>query len=150
MSLKFKFDDGGRSAAGYRGQTGDCVTRAIAIATGKPYQKVYDDINELIRSKRQTKRIRGASARTGTPKGIEREYLAALGWKWTPTMAIGSGCKVHLKPGEIPMTGKLIVNVSRHMLAVLDGVIHDTYDDQRDGTRCVYGYWSLPGQLELF
>jgi len=150
MSLKFKFDDGGRSAAGYRGQTGDCVTRAIAIATGKPYQKVYDDINALIRSKRQTKRIRGASARTGTPKGIEREYLAALGWKWTPTMAIGSGCKVHLKPGEIPMTGKLIVNVSRHMLAVLDGVIHDTYDDQRDGTRCVYGYWSLPGQLELF
>src|ERR1051325_9164599 len=150
MSLKFKFDDGGRSAAGYRGQTGDCVTRAIAIATGKPYQKVYDDINALIRSKRQTKRIRGASARTGTPKGIEREYLAALGWKWTPTMAIGSGCKVHLRPGEIPMTGKLIVNVSRHMLAVLDGVIHDTYDDQRDGTRCVYGYWSLPGQLELF
>jgi hypothetical protein len=71
------------------------------------------------------------SARTGTPKGIEREYLVALGWKWTPTMAIGSGCKVHLKAGEIPMMGRLVVNVSRHLLAVVNGVIHDTYDDQR-------------------
>ena len=144
--MRFKFDDGGRAAAGYKGNAGDCATRAIAIATGKPYQEVYDAINALIRSKRQTKRIRGASARTGTPKGIEREYLAALGWKWTPTMSIGSGCKVHLKAGEIPMHGRLIVKVSRHLLAVVDGTIHDTYEDQRGGKRCVYGYWLPPGE----
>ena len=28
--LPFQFDDGGRFAAGYRGRTGDCVTRALA------------------------------------------------------------------------------------------------------------------------
>jgi hypothetical protein len=28
------YDDGGRSAAGFKGKTSDCVTRAIAIATG--------------------------------------------------------------------------------------------------------------------
>ena len=24
-----------------------------------------------------------------------------------------------------------------------DGVVHDTYDPSRDGTRCVYGYWRI-------
>jgi hypothetical protein len=31
--------------------------------------------------------------------------------------------------------------VSKHYCAVIDGVIHDTSDPSRDGTRCVYGYW---------
>jgi len=26
-------------------------------------------------------------------------------------------------------------------VAVIDGVINDTYDCSREGTRCVYGYW---------
>jgi hypothetical protein len=30
---------------------------------------------------------------------------------------------------------------SRHLVAVIDGVIHDTHDCSRDGTRCVYGYF---------
>ena len=30
------YNDGGRTAAGFKGETGDCVTRAIAIATGLP------------------------------------------------------------------------------------------------------------------
>ena len=55
-------------------------------------------------------------------------------------MKIGSGCTVHLRADELP-TGRLIVSVSRHVVAVIDGVIHDTHDPSRDGTRCVYGYW---------
>ncbi len=38
--------------------------------------------------------------------------------------------------------GRLIVSVSKHMTAVIDGVIHDTHNPSRDGTRCVYGYWT--------
>ena len=63
-----------------------------------------------------------------------------IGWEWIPTMAIGSGCKIHLQDGDLPR-GRLIVTVSKHMVAVVDGVIHDTTDPSRDGTRCVYGYW---------
>ena len=139
--MKFQYNDGGRSAAGYKGDAGDCATRAIAIATGKPYQEVYDALNTLIKSKRQTKRMRGTSARTGTPKGIERDYLTSLGWRWTPTMQIGQGCKVHLKADELPR-GCLVVSVSKHLVAVINGVIHDTHDPSRDGMRCVYGYYS--------
>ena len=42
-NLELKINDGGRAAAGYKGQAGDCVVRSIAIATGMNYQKVYDE-----------------------------------------------------------------------------------------------------------
>ena len=45
--MKFQFNDGGRIAAGYKGSAGDCVVRSVAIATGLPYQKIYDLVNKL-------------------------------------------------------------------------------------------------------
>jgi hypothetical protein len=33
--------------------------------------------------------------------------------------------------------GRLVVSVSGHMVAVIDGVIHDNHDCSRGGTRCV-------------
>ena len=33
---------------------------------------------------------------------------------------------------------------SKHCTAWIDGECHDTYDPTRDGTRCVYGYWTAP------
>jgi hypothetical protein len=144
--MRVKFDDGGRAAAGYKGTTRDCVTRAIAIVTGKPYQEVYDALNAAATRERKGKRKRRrSSARTGVHKPTIRKYLAALGFKWTPTMRIGQGCKVHLRDGELP-TGRLLVSVSRHLVAVIDGVIHDTHDCSRGGTRCVYGYFQLESQ----
>lgn len=135
--------DGGRAEAGFKGETGDCVCRSIAIVTGFPYRHVYDAINELAKTEKRNKRKRGkSSARTGVHKDVIRTYLEALGYVWVPTMKIGSGCTVHLRDGELPM-GRLIVNVSRHTTAVIDGVIHDNHDCSRDGIRCVYGYYQL-------
>lgn len=137
--MQYIFDDGGRAAAGYRGMTGDCVCRAIAIVTGKPYQDTYDALNNLAARERQRKGRR-SSARTGVSKPTIRRYLESLGYIRTPTMHVGFGCTVHLRTGELPM-GRLVVNLSRHLTAVIDGVIHDTHDPARAGTRCVYGYW---------
>lgn len=136
----FQYDDGGRAAAGFRGDTGDCVCRAIAIVTSRPYREIYDLINASIKAL-ETKRNRGKSmARTGVRKAITRRLLAELGLTWTPTMSIGSGCRVHLAANELP-SGRLIVSLSKHLTCVIDGTIHDTRDPSRDGTRCVYGYW---------
>ena len=141
--MKFEYNDGGRKAAGYQGHTGDCTCRANAIATQMPYDYVYDMLNENAKHQQITKRqpSRG-SARTGVDKTTIRRIMEMLGWEWTPTMHIGSGCTVHLRDGELPM-GRLVVSVSKHMVAVVDGVILDTHDPSRGGTRCVYGYWSL-------
>jgi len=144
MTLTWIHDDGGRAAAGFKGHTGDCGARAVAIATGRPYQEVYDAINALAGRERRGSKKRGVSnARTGVYGPTMRRLMAAFGWVWTPTMRIGSGCKVHLRADELP-SGRLVVALSKHYAAVVDGVVHDLYDPSRDGTRCVYGYWTAP------
>ena len=139
--MKVQINDGGRSAAGFRGHAGDCVCRAIAIATDRPYAEIYAALNDVAQRERPRDGRKRSSARTGIQKPTIRHYLASIGWRWVPTMQIGSGCKVHLRADELP-GGRLIVSVSRHMAAVIDGVVHDTHDPTRDGTRCVYGYYT--------
>jgi hypothetical protein len=142
--MKVVIADGGRAQAGYKGKTGDCVCRSIAIATGQNYQDVYATLNKMALSERPSKRKRGrSSARTGVHKDTIHRYMKSIGWKWVPTMQIGSGCKVHLRKNELP-SGRLVVSLSRHLTAVIDGVIYDNHDPQREGTRCVYGYWHRP------
>ena len=142
--MKVTHNDGGRASSGFLGTTGDCVTRSIAIATEIPYREVYDSLNALAKRERLGTRKKGkSSSRTGVYRSTYQKYLESLGWTWVPTMHIGSGCKVHLREGELPM-GRLIVTVSRHMVAVIDNVIHDLSDPSRNGWRCVYGYFHKP------
>ena len=139
--MNFLVDDGGRAVAGFKGKAGDCVVRAIAIATERPYREIYDAINR--EGKQESRRhARRSTARGGVFKLTFKRYRLGLGWHWIPTMKIGQGCRVHLRSAELPSQGRLIVSLSRHLTAVVDGVIHDTYDPSRHGTRCVYGYFS--------
>ena len=135
--MEWVYDDGGRSNY-FKGSAGDCVVRAIAIATEQDYKKVYDEL-ALMHQERYGKR----SARNGTHRDDIKRYMADLGWKWNPTMGIGTGCTVHLREDELP-GGRVMCSLSRHIATVVDGVLHDTYDSSRDGERCVYGYWVLP------
>ena len=140
--IGFVYNDGGRSRAGYKGYAGDCAVRSIAIATDLSYQEAYDLVNDFGAKERKGSRRRGTSnARTGVHRPTFRRIMDHLEWSWTPTMKVGQGCKVHMRSDELP-TGTLILNVSKHYCAVIDGVVHDTYRDDRNGTRCVYGYWS--------
>jgi hypothetical protein len=134
-------DDGGRAEAGYKGSAGDCTIRALAIAMGHPYQAVYEDLNELAQDERPRGGRKRSSSRTGVALRTTRRYLESYGWHWTPTMGIGTGCRVHLRADELP-PGRLIVRLSGHLAAVINGIVHDTSDPSREGTRCVYGYWS--------
>lgn len=160
--MPFVFDDGGRVDAGFKGHAGDCVCRAVTIASGRPYGEVYARLAAGMGSQRRSKHApkKTASARSGV--SVQRkwfkEYMAELGFVWVPTMKIGTGCRVHLVAGELP-EGRLVVAVSRHYTAVVDGVIRDTHDPQRTtywydregntssvSERCVYGYWILKGR----
>lgn len=139
--MEWVYDDGGRSKYFKAENVGDCVCRAISIATGKDYKEVYDDINRIAKDERAGRRKRGkSSARDGVYKSTIRKLMSEYGWIWVPTMKIGQGCRVHLRADELP-NGPLVVSVSKHETAVIDGVLHDTYDCTRDGERCVYGYY---------
>ena len=148
--MEFNYNDGGRSQY-FKGTGGDCVTRAIVIASGKDYKEVYDRLAEG--NKNQRKGKRGRVSKEGKQTALHgistsrkwfKDYMVELGFRWVATMQIGSGCTTHLKASELPK-GKLVCAVSKHYVAVIDGVINDTYDCSRDETRCVYGYWIKEG-----
>lgn len=171
--MQFIFNDGGRSKAGYKGSAGDCVCRSICIVTGLPYELVYNDLANGNAMQRKSSRTgkRGKTAAKGINVGRKwfKDYMQSLGFKWVPCMGIGTGCTVHLTDGELP-NGRLVVTVSKHYTAVIDGVINDTHNPSERGTtiypngypgelpkgaykmangngwayspeRCVYGYW---------
>jgi len=123
----YEYDDGGRANAGFKGKTGDCVTRAIAIATGLPYLEVYLSLNDVARDyanahkcrvARAIKRKNGTCSRTGHFREVYHKFLLDLGWKWTPVMKVGSGCTMHLDPAELPK-GTIIVSLSKHLAIVI-------------------------------
>lgn len=153
--IEYEFNDGGRSAAGFKGQTGDCVTRAITIATEQEYKTVYNQLTRLSKEHKNNRRdylakkmkqaksgsLWSTSVRYGVHKKVYKPYLESLGWKWKPLMFVGSGCKVHLHSNELPNKGRYILKLSRHLAAYVNGVLQDTYDCSRGGKRCVYGYY---------
>lgn len=158
MKPPFQENDGGRSTSGIstqvRGQR-DCVARAIAIASGEPYAKVYEALVNGNASERKTKRSHKASGKRTAAQGINVKrqwftaYMARLRFYWVPTMSVGQGCKVHLTPAELPESGRLILSLSKHYAAYIDGVLHDLEDCSRNGTRCVYGYWVYAGSAPI-
>ena len=144
---RFIYDDGGRAAAGFNGITSDCACRAISIATGKPYQEVQDGLNALcallgeplngLRIVRGLRRQR-ASAEIGIPPPITHLYLGQLGWCWTSTNA----ARLHRCD---PPTGRLVVKLTQHLVALIDNVVHDHGDYWR-GHRTVHGYFTRNSQ----
>jgi hypothetical protein len=144
----FQRNDGGREAAGFQGGAGDCVVRSIAIAANLPYLQVYEDLRSAnasyadLRKDKLARRLNqtGSSPRNGNHRNVFHDYIIGLGFEWVPTMRVGAGCQVHLRPNELP-EGVLIVKVSKHLTAIVDGMIQDTHDPSRGGNRCVYGYY---------
>ena len=147
--MPYHYNDGGRPLFGFRGKASDCTCRAIAIAAKIPYKRVYDDLNALgkLDDAQHPGRKGKSGARSGVFRSVYEPYILGLGFEWVPTMEFGKGCTTHLKTGELPL-GRLIVRVSRHMVAVIDGHIHDTYDPSRGGARCVYGVFVHESQTD--
>lgn len=155
--MRWQFNDGGRSEAGFPGDTGDCVCRAIAIATDQPYAEVYAELTTLgwnccepwnpcyrtnedywlehscyydpatdillfeedFRDSCIWRESDGSRISPGEERWRIDNYLKSLGWEWT------EASEFHL--GELP-AGRLVVAMPGHLVAVIDGVIHDTFD----------------------
>lgn len=175
MKTEFNYNDGGRSKY-FKGSGGDCVTRAICIASELDYIEIYNRLAEGNASQRKGKYESKKAGKRTALRGINttrqwfKDFMKELGFVWVPTMLIGQGCKVHLCSDELP-AGRLVVAVSNHYTSVIDGIINDTFNPQRevhctrpndngplktgewlhpDGDvicsiqrRCVYGYWIL-------
>ena len=131
--MEWKYNDGGRSKYFSAKRVNDCVVRSIAIATNKDYKEVYQTI----------KRIIGYTPRNGVYKKDTKKVMEHFGGTWVSCSGIGRRLKMHLKSSEMPLQGRIIAQVTKHLTCIIDGVINDTYDPSRHGTRMVYGYWKF-------
>jgi hypothetical protein len=63
-------------------------------------------------------------------------------------MSIGPGCQVRLRTKEW-LIRRLIVQLSKHVAAAIDGVIHNTHHPSRRGTHCIYRYYSKQAAAQV-
>lgn len=130
--MKFVYSDGGRSKY-FKGKAGDCVVRAICNATGFDYKEVYDNVKDLLQH----------TPRNGLLRKETRDIMNYYGFEWKPFMQIGTGTRYHLTEEDLPNEGTYVLKLSHHLTVIKDGVIYDTFNPSRGGTRCVYGFWKL-------
>ena len=133
--IDYHYDDGGREAAGYRGRTGDCVVRAIAVCARQDYRAVYLTMAEHMKRNGYAasgnayairERTRRAPRRKGqiTVRRVQDHVLELYGFR-----------KVRLPAGARPTFteahqryGDFIVGTTKHVAAVVDGALRDTFD----------------------
>jgi hypothetical protein len=125
------YNDGGRFEAGYKGHTGDCVTRAIAIGMKMEYREVYHLVRHRLkyRPKKMRRGRETNSPRDGVHPILVERIITELGWEWVPLAQ--KGYAVDLKPNQLPK-GRIIVAMPGHLTTVIDGVVHDTWDASQD------------------
>lgn len=128
--MSYQYNDGGRKAAGFKGVTGDCGARAMAIALGLDYKAVYKELAQA-----NADNGRAKSARNGIYKDTYSDVLKRYGWVWHKApQFVGRKARCRDMP-----EGVVIAKQARHFVAVLDGVAHDIWDCTE---RMVYGYWA--------
>ena len=136
--MRFKQNDGGRKRGGWKGEhAGDCVPRAIAITTEQHYRDVRRDLDALVSE--MTGGL-DTSTNDGTPEPVSHKYLIDRGW----TLALTKG--QYLK--DLPNKGTFIACLTRHSVAVINGVVHDSWDSRvsrrtKCGSPKMLGYYYI-------
>ena len=126
----FKYNDGGRAAAGFKGTAGDCGARAMAIALGLDYKAVYQELAQANKDMGFAK-----SARNGIMKNVYDMVLRRHGLVWHQAPKF-DGRKARCS--DMP-AGIVIARQARHFVAVIDGQPNDIWDCT---DKMVYGYWA--------
>lgn len=133
--IGYQYNDGGRKAAGRRGNAGDCVVRALAIISGRPYEECYAALAEENQKvtqprRRSTKyRARAASncgrrsASNGVHKAAYEKVFKAFGFVKAPLV---TPRRTYTEAYE--RFGNCIVSTARHICALKDGKLQDTFD----------------------
>jgi hypothetical protein len=134
--MKFIETDGGRKAAGFVGTTGDCVTRALTIATGEPYKQVYQELFDIAKEYSKTQSTptarsiarRGATPRRGVHKEVYDIFLKKRGWGYLPRTNKQGRAEVTLHECTFDPAKTYIVSVRRHLTVIKGGTLLDSYD----------------------
>lgn len=113
---QIRYNDGGRIASGFQSSAGDCAVRALSILTQAGYMNVRNRLLSFIERERGD---RSCVEKTGVYTKTIRKFLKqTCEYSWHPAS----------KWENLPTEGRLMVLCDYHVVAVIDGVINDTYD----------------------
>ena len=115
--MKWIYNDGGRSLYFKAQDVRDCVCRAIAIANDKDYKVVYNTLKIFNNNQ---------SPRNGVYESVYSKLLKSWGWKCISC----ENKNIHLKEDELP-DGIIICKIDRHLVAVKDKIVYDTWDSTK-------------------
>ncbi len=129
--MNFVKTDGGRKAAGYKTTTpyqNDCVVRSISIAINEDYRTVFVELMEL------------GLEMGGYPNfnPVWQRYLTFKGWVKNKCPRDKNNKLIKLRDWKVFPSRAVVLN-SRHLTAIVDGAVHDTWDCRY---RPVNSYWT--------
>ena len=138
MLSGYVHDDGGRTGAGFEGDTGDCAVRALAILTGTPFVDVYERMAACMRLAGYG--ASGNAYRQRPRRGL-KPAISARDLQHLVKTSYGLR-RVKLDRGPKPtyseawaLHGDCLVGTARHVAAIVDGNLRDTFDGRfYDGT----------------
>jgi hypothetical protein len=137
--LRTEINDGGRKAAGFGNTNRDCVTRAIAIATGRPYEQVWQEMKPFACK-------RGPDHGVYTTRSTFHDYMKAHGFTYTKCLSPqGRAGRVKLRKGDLPSKHRLVVMTKGHAQAVINGVVQDMHATRTPNVRC---YWTYTKEVK--
>lgn len=114
--------DADRAAMGERN---DCAVKAITLTTGLPYRQVHEAL-----------RLAGRRNRCGTYIYQSDRAIEALGFEMRAVRF--HPCTTRTVAHQLPKTGRFMVRVSRHALAVVDGKVCDWTDGRLKRVKEIY------------
>lgn len=129
LQYPFRFSDGGRSLSKRPRQKNDCTVRAVAIAREMDYDSAYDLL---------------ADAGRKCARGFHLpEWLNDQSWAVKIPFQARKG-EHRMNPAtfcESYTDGRYICRTAKHVFAVIDGVLIDSWEQRPD--RCIYTAWKI-------
>lgn len=130
MEVKFKYNDGGRKAAGFEGGVADCVTRALAIETGVPYAEIRKELLAL-----------APDAETVGINVFGAEFEQYMRDKRNRVFV---PLRYAVRLADFPEFYGFMVLTKNHVTCVQTGVVEDVFDCSNEMAR---GYWVVGDNL---
>ena len=117
--MRFQFNDGGRKAAGFRGTTGECVVRSVAVATGLPKSN---------RSRwRKRRGSTGRIQRSGTKPILTLTGLVTEGTRSRFWQRTANNSQALTDAGSIQLTGSAPPRLTRTIKYLVDRIFRRRY-----------------------
>jgi hypothetical protein len=129
VNMKYKFHDGGRSNTAFRKKTdlGDCVVRALTLATNLDYTLVWHELCDIAKL-------------TGRyPNEKETYEMFLFKYEWVKQKTPRDKNKKLISIMRWDYKGAAVISTSSHLVYVNNKTIFDTWDCR---TSKIYNYYA--------